>query len=120
MFAFSRSVCQVTSPRYKPLFHAQAEASSRLPRFFSQTDLPEIAGSCIELSTAESKHATRVLRLGSEALVEVCNGHGQIVCGRLITQSKAAAHVVTTTQIQQVCHKPQSRKTCSVSVTTGT
>lgn len=81
---------------------SQAEASSRLPRFYSDTDLPAIAGSRIELSTAESKHATRVLRLSSEALVEVCNGHGQIVSGRLVTQSKAAAHVLTTTQVQQV------------------
>lgn len=85
----------------------QAEASARLPRFYIQADLSAVTGSRIELSTAESKHATRVLRLGNEALVEVCNGRGQVVSGRLITQSKAAAHVLTTTQMQQVHHGRQ-------------
>lgn len=81
---------------------AQAQASSRLPRFYCETTLPEVVGSSLQLSATESKHATRVLRLTDSTLVEVCDGQGQIVVGKLVTTAKAAAHIVTTTPSQQV------------------
>lgn len=81
---------------------SQAQASSRLPRFYCETALPDVIGSCLQLSTTESKHATRVLRLTDETLVEVCNGQGELVTGKLVPHAKAAAHVITTTASQQV------------------
>ncbi|KAL0051341.1 hypothetical protein WJX82_005918 [Trebouxia sp. C0006] len=81
---------------------SQAQASSRLPRFYCETPLPDVVGSSLQLSATESKHATRVLRLTDNTLVEVCDGQGQIVIGKLVTTAKAAAHIVTTTPSQQV------------------
>ncbi|DBA81562.1 TPA: hypothetical protein ACH3X1_007335 [Trebouxia sp. C0004] len=81
---------------------SQAQASSRLPRFYCETPLPDVVGSSLQLSATESKHATRVLRLKDNTLVEVCDGQGQIVTGKLVTTAKAAAHIVTTTPSQQV------------------
>ena len=86
----------------RPRGLAQAQASSRLPRFYCETTLPDVVGSSLQLSATESKHATRVLRLTDNTLVEVCDGQGQIVIGRLVTTAKAAAHIVTTTPSQQV------------------
>ncbi len=86
----------------RPRGLAQAQASNRLPRFYCETHLPDVVGSSLQLSATESKHATRVLRLTDNTLVEVCNGQGQIVIGKLVTTAKAAAHVVTTTPSQQV------------------
>lgn len=86
----------------RPRGLAQAEASSRLPRFYCETPLPYVVGSSLQLSATESKHATRILRLTDNTLVEVCDGQGHIVIGKLVTTAKAAAHIVTTTPSQQV------------------
>ena len=86
----------------RPRGLAQAQASRRLPRFYCETPLPDVVGSSLQLSATESKHATRVLRLTDNTLVEVCDGQGQIVIGKLVTTAKAAAHIVTTTPSQQV------------------
>lgn len=81
---------------------SQAQASSRLPRFYCETTLPDVVGSTLQLSATESKHATRVLRLTDNTLVEVCDGQGQVIIGKLVTTAKAAAHIVITTPSQQV------------------
>lgn len=86
----------------RPRGLAQAQASSRLPRFYCETPLPDVVGSSLQLSATESKHATRVLRLTDNTLVEVCDGQGQIVIGKLVTTAKAAAYIVTTAPSQQV------------------
>ena len=103
----SRFWCLFTQPpapccQTRPRALAQAQASSRLPRFYCETPLPGVIGSSLQLSATESKHATRVLRLTDNTLVEVCDGQGQIVIGKLVTTAKAAAHIVTTTPSQQV------------------
>ena len=86
----------------RPRGLAQAQASSRLPRFYCETTLPDVVGSTLQLSATESKHATRVLRLTDNTVVEVCDGKGHVIIGKLVTTAKAAAHIVTTTPSQQV------------------
>ncbi|KAK9821346.1 hypothetical protein WJX74_000838 [Apatococcus lobatus] len=60
--------------------HTAADSS---PRFFSHTRLPLEAGTSILLSAEESRHATRALRLGQDAWVEIFDGSGKLGQGRL-------------------------------------
>ncbi len=54
-----------------------------LPRFFSHKHLPLVAGTSVLLSEEESRHATKALRLGQDAEVEVFDGEGVLGEGRL-------------------------------------
>ena len=80
----------------------QALASKRLQRLFYESRLPNSVGASIRLDTEESKHAARVLRLPVSTEVELYNGLGELVTGRITGVDKSAVSVITTTAAQQV------------------
>ena len=88
---FTRAVCAL-----------QALASKRLQRLFYESKLPNSVGASIQLDTEESKHAARVLRLPVSTEVELYNGQGELVTGRITGVDKSAVSVITTTAAQQV------------------
>ena len=80
----------------------QAVASKRLHRLFYEHTLPNSVGATVDLDPEESKHAARVLRLPVDTEVEVCNGCGEIVTGRITGANKNAISVTTTAAVQVV------------------
>ena len=80
----------------------QALASKRLHRLFHEHLLPDSIGATVELDPEESKHAARVLRLTVDTEVEVCNGRGQLVTGRITGTDKSVVSVTTTAAVQTV------------------
>ena len=60
------------------------------PRFHCPKRLPGVAGTSIVLSEDEARHATKALRLGSGAFVEVFDGHGNLGLGRLEVSGRQA------------------------------
>ena len=61
-------------------------------RFFAES----VAGECVELPSTEAHHALHVMRLSAGDVVEVFDGSGQVVIGRLQPDGRKAASVSVT------------------------
>lgn len=80
---------------YQPvlLTRKQVEAASRPPRFYIPMPLPAAAGEAIELDAEESRHAAKALRLGEGDAVELCDGGGGLLLGRIASLGKKAVTI---------------------------
>ena len=66
-----------TGAREGGLAAARAAQATRLHRFYVDERLPD-AGGVVFLTREDTRHATRSLRLGPGALLEVCDGRGGV------------------------------------------
>lgn len=82
-----------------------------MQRLFYDNRLPKSVGATFQLDPEESKHAARVLRLTTGTDVELCNGLGELVTGRITGTDKSAVSVTTSSAVQQV---PKDAQMCAV------
>jgi hypothetical protein len=90
--------------------HEQEAAASRPPRFYVPAPLPAVAGELIDLDAEESKHASKALRLAEGDAVELCDGVGGLLLGRIASIGKKGVGVEAAKAAQQVSsHTAESR-----------
>jgi 16S rRNA U1498 N3-methylase RsmE len=82
--------------------HVQEAAASRPPRFYVPAPLPAAAGELVELDAEESRHAAKALRLLEGDAVELCDGAGSLLLGRIASVGKKAVSVEAASAPQQV------------------
>lgn len=82
--------------------HPQEAAASRPPRFYVPAPLPAAAGELVELDTEESRHAAKALRLVEGDAVELCDGAGSLLLGRITSIGKKAVSIEAASALQQV------------------
>lgn len=80
----------------------QDEASSRPPRFYVPAPLPSAAGEAVDLDAEESRHAAKALRLAEGDAVDLCDGAGGLLAGRIACLGKKAVSVEALEPARQV------------------
>ena len=82
--------------------HEQEAAASRPPRFYVPAPLPVAAGELVELDAEESRHAAKALRLEEGDVVELCDGIGSLLLGRIASVGKKVVSIEAASAPQQV------------------
>lgn len=80
----------------------QEKAASRPPRFHVPAPLPAVAGEAVDLDAEESRHAAKALRLAEGDAVELCDGGGGLLLGRIASLGKKAVTVEAAAPPRQV------------------
>ena len=64
--------------------------------------LPVAAGELVELDAEESRHAAKALRLAEGDVVELCDGIGSLLLGRIASLGKKVVSIEAASAPQQV------------------